>query len=542
MKKSLKKSLKNLLFTILGVVSGAFLAFLTNEFTGAFGDTFPVWQEIKCDYESYRYSSGSDSAFVILLAELERDKSRQQISHIKRTLEPSVDEGIFDVKTYCRILRIPDGDLRISKNKAVAKAKTWLREENADVLIWGEYVEDRGVVHLRFTSVFADSNNAGESFELSDSSTVLPENFDAALVTAVHALALVASESAGGDRGAFLIEQLEPVARKMEALFRAEKRFTGSQLVQLRLAYANTAWVLGEQTGRSVWSAKSAKAYSDVLDKLDKNKQAGDWAKIALLRGMALLDLGTVLAGDERLEESLDSLNQSLEVFNSNDYPKNWLRTMNVKGIVLRELGERRQDVDLLDQAISALNSVVPKLSAAGPEKMKWGAVQNNLADAKSAKAELTLDQLNEKTRPELLPLIKLSLTESVVHYQNALRVFDKSNAPAHWATVHDNMGINYRVLGLLEQDPELLKQSLIHLFSALSMRERHGNTVDHGSTLFHISETYTDMFILLKQRTLLGNAERYLRNALRIFEELGAAHHRRIAEQLLAKIQSLAE
>ena len=156
------------------------------------------------------------SHFTLLVADLDGDDVKgSQTKHLVRSLR---DHRGIRVLRFTRALKVKEsGDTTERREAAEDLGREWLRQKNADILIWGEVVAD-GLLHIRFLSRQGPEGSSGQDYRLGEEFLRLPEDFDEEISAQVVAYALSASGIAVDERGSYIVPVLRPLTEKLRRL------------------------------------------------------------------------------------------------------------------------------------------------------------------------------------------------------------------------------------------------------------------------------------------------------------------------------------
>lgn len=190
--------------------------------------------------------------FAILVADLDGDADRSQTRHILQSLRTqfggAIARGDIEILSRGEALAIPPGNLKNGEAATTAKGRTWLKEQNASVLIWGEVGGRDKLLRLRLLP--AEGDGALKAYALTEQTLELPNSFGGDLGTLFAARTATAispvyqhSGEALADLIAPFVDRLKPLAENPPASFSDETR------AQIWGAYAAGEQHLGEERG-----------------------------------------------------------------------------------------------------------------------------------------------------------------------------------------------------------------------------------------------------------------------------------------------------
>lgn len=328
------------------------------------------------------------------------------------------------------------GTLFEALQAATDEGGRWLKDEEADLLIWGETIDLGTAVTLRFLPADAQDGSTGV-FGPGDHLTIpipLPTELDS-LVLASGIGALVPVHK--GSRPS-LGKILEKRLARLDKLWTDPPKLEPAHLASVLTCYGN-AWVASSRLGNAValdkavdayklaseavgknqdvltWALAqnhhagvlqskalrdadmealegAAAAYLDIAEALDKDSYPMDWALAEINRGMALFRLGNKDATVDRLKESAEAFKEALSVFSRETMPGRWAEAMTQYGTVLLALGERLQGEQVLDSAVGTFRKAL-EIRQKEIVPLLWAQTANNLGAASFALAKRRSDK-----------------------------------------------------------------------------------------------------------------------------------------------------
>ena len=365
----------------------------------------------------------SGSAASIVLAEVDGAGGDKITQHLA-----SVFGAITDVAVYRRNQAIklnPKAPLFNALQEAAKTGSDWLREDEADLLVWGGTVDLGTAVQLRFLPVGA-AEGAASTFGPLDHLTLpipMPRDLDKLiLVSAMGCLlpvhrgarkqlaAVLESEMAALERVWQSPPHLEPphmascltcygnvclslwrvglkkyLARALkayqDAVTTVDKRQDVLQWAMAQNHFANALQMKATQDADPDAFAAAAAAYHEVADALGRENYPNEWALALINMAMVLYKIGNKETTPARLKEAAEAFENALSAFSVELNPGRWAEAMNGYGTVLLALAERMQGPQMAEKAVEAFKQaldvrkkeIVPLL---------WAQTANNLGAA----------------------------------------------------------------------------------------------------------------------------------------------------------------
>ena len=361
----------------------------------------------------------------ILIAALANDRGA---SVGKRLAELFVRIPSVEVFAKKEALKLPETIVDPAERLILAaeEGRAWLKEENADLLVWGE-IAAAGLT-LRFLPAPGDDSEQtvfaglGENIEL-------PVSFPPALEPLVVAAAIGAFGPSFRGARAKLGESLgkhltlasgiakapppELTAAQAASLFTAlgnayvaHSRLGGGvpQLDLAVAAYQAADKQASKEAAPLVWARiqnhlaavlqaqaqikrepkllrSAALIFSNVTAALDRGRHANDWALANIYLGKALYVLAGMEGKPKYLETAASAYEKALGVYDKDTMPSRWAEVTNQYGVVLLALGEEMGGDAALEQAVAKFRNAM-NLRQRDKAPLLWAQTANNLGAA----------------------------------------------------------------------------------------------------------------------------------------------------------------
>jgi tetratricopeptide (TPR) repeat protein len=520
--------------------------------------------------------------FAILVAELACDTNKSQTNHILIELEkqfPPHGAARLHVLPYPEVLAIGAGERSVAIAAAETRGRKWLKQKNADVLIWGEVGAADRVLRLRFLAREGESGSA-KPYALNSELTLPPEfGADLGAILALQAATSIAPvRERSGEALAGLIEpvaaKLKPLAENPPAIFSSDTR------ARLWHAYALGEARLGEERGDNARLVNAIAYYRKVLEEWTRERVPLDWAKTHNNLGTALQSLGERESGTARLEEAVAAFREALKEWPRERLPLDWAATQNNLGAALQSLGERESGAARLEEAVAAFRQGL-KEHTRERVPLYWATTQNNLGNAlaclgerESGTARLEeavaafREALEEHTR-ERMPLdwamtqnnlgnalLRLGeresgtarLEEAAAAYREALKEYTRERVPLRWATTQNNLGAALQSLGGQESGAARLEAAVAAFREALKERTRERVPLDWAMTQNNLGNALRSLgerqaaADKAKGCAALEAAREHFAAALEEFRKAGAAYYAGAVEGNIAELEAAIE
>lgn len=388
-----------------------------------------VGSEVRQMYIERMPEACADDQFCIVLVKLEHDPTEQQTEHVRDSLTrafQSATEAPVQIVVVPRVLRNQlRGDVENETRRTREEAYGWMRDLNADVLLYGRVLTPNRLLDLEFLGRH-DEFRDGRRYGL-DERLTLPTDFDQqlGLVIASVASELVAGAPGGRETPTHLLPTLNVLRRKLMVLLR---------------------------NAPPQWSPE---------------------IRSTLLHAMGLAELGLSARSRDLngLNRAINYLGSALQIANGSG-PRQQSATLHALGIALSMRGEATASREDLDRSIVHL-SRASRLRWQLNSRTLWAASEMNLATARARIGILRGD-------PQFI-------RQSLAGYQRVIASIDRVSSPEAWASVHHNAGTSLTFLGVFESKPQFLEGAVTEYRRALEERTRSGNPLGWAATLHNL-------------------------------------------------------
>jgi hypothetical protein len=198
-----------------------------------------------------------------------------------------------------------------------ARARQWLEESGADVLIWGLVLRQEGQSAPRlYWTTLHERKRAKEPYQ--PANFKLPDLFWNDLAEVLRLVVATHYSTFSEQKGRFIADQLMPFITRVRRL-------------------------------------------------LDKNLGRQGWSDVQFFLGNALSTLRTQTGMNQPLEEAATAYREALKEWPRERAPLHWAITQNNLGSTLRVLGERKKDATLICEALGKQLMAWKVFSTASP-------------------------------------------------------------------------------------------------------------------------------------------------------------------------------
>ena len=318
---------------------------------------------------------------------------------------------------------------------------TWLREENADLLIWGEMEEMGTVARIRFLSATSPGDSQPGTFGLADTLDIpipWPDSTGDIIRSIVTATLLPVASGSKAPLAESLRKSPKAAYKALEdfpddtpkeyranmlsgignafatsfrygdkkalpravACYMSADALLSPEETPLYWALLHTHWgLLLESDARARKSVEdletASKHYQLITNELARETNSLDWALAHVRYAMALYKLASFdeARASTHLKAAASSFDEAFTVYDRSTLPVKWAEVMNHYGVVQMSLGGLGSNNAMLQQAITSFRkSLEVRTKELFP--MDWAQTTNNLGAACFALAKRTKEDV----------------------------------------------------------------------------------------------------------------------------------------------------
>lgn len=480
---------------------------------------------------SFELEPASGERLTILVARLEDDDKRDSHqSHILRSLERQFRSlganRAVDVIEYGEPLSLPDIGSRHDAWLAAAElGRKWLREKNADILVWGAVTDAGKTISLRFLARETETDTASQAYRLTET-TELPAEFSRALANILVGEIAAAGSTILARQGHFVANILEPLLVRLRALAKEPPPgFDSVSRGRILITLGVAARVYGEQLGVASILEEAVAAYQAALEYYNRDQRPTSWARAQNGLGNALRALGELESDTRRLSEAVLAYEAALEGFAREIAPLEWGLIQNNLGNALTLLGTREGGTALLEGAVTAFREALKERTR---ERLssQWAMSQNNLGNA------LALLGTRENGTA--------SLDEAIKAYELALEERTRERNPLQWAATCTNLGSALALLGTRENETARLEQAELAHRRALDVYTRAQMPLDWAKAQYNLGNTLEILGEREQRTDRLVEAIAAYQGALEVFQGAEADYYVEMVRRNLVRAEGL--
>ncbi|MBF0156767.1 MAG: tetratricopeptide repeat protein [Magnetococcales bacterium] len=447
-----------------------------------------------------------------------------------------VGGSLVDALVIEREVELPsDGSRNDNVETGHKKARDLLGQTGADVLLWGEVIQEgeKPTLVLRWTpsreSALREERGdleRGVRYSSSAREQELPALVWDDLASVLGLLVASTGAEFHDQDGQFLADRLRSFVRQAENLLEgARDRWTAETSSRVESVLADALSTLGEQSGENEALAEAIRHYRSVLQHLEGGTDRLAWATTQNNLGNALQSLGEREGGAERLEEAVEAFRAAFLELTRERVPLQWAMVQNNLGNALRALGERESGTARLEEAVQAFRSALGEYTRERVP-LDWAVTQNNLGNA--------LLRLGEREGEMVW------FEEAVAAYRAALLERTRERVPLDWAATQNNLGNALRALGERESGTARLEEAVAAYRAALLERTRERVPLDWAMTQNNLGVALQALGEREGGTARLEEAVEAFRAALLEFTRGGATYHMAIAQRNLDRARGV--
>ncbi len=390
--------------------------------------------------------------------------------------------GISGVEVFQRkeTLKVPDGIENPVQQLAQAseEGRGWLKEEGADLLVWGNVDKTDDRLMLRLLPALGANGDQGDSSGVGVTLEI-PKTFGNGLNVLIQAAVIgtvgPTFKGARARLGETLGGYLEQVGPLVQAL---PQGLSNAQAVSVLNAIGNVYVAYSHLGGGVEQLDQAATAYKEAEKRVSKDSQ-----------------------------------------------PLVWARVQNHLAAVLQAQGQMKKDAKQLRSAAVIHSNVAATLSATAHAD-DWGAAHINLGRVLYILAGL-------EGKPEYLKT-------AAENYEKALTVYDKNAAPGRWAEVTNQYGVVLLALGEEMGGDATLEQAVSKFRTAMKVHKRDQTPLLWAQTANNLGAACFALAKRNSENSLLREASSCFEGATEIYRQQGITKQAQVIEKNLHRVQRL--
>ena len=311
--------------------------------------------------------------------------------------------------------------------RATREGRSWMNDQNADLLIWGNIDATGRNLELHFTATASSPGERPGRFTAVNTLT-MPVDFYTDWVPLIRAVTLAAIDPRSFPQGRILRSALPAIAQAARAMgLDPAASMEPSERASILFCYGNVsavcaqlegdrswyhvaveAWraaidlagpdqgpltgqlyqqlglvlqIIAERTNDTDCLEQAADAYRRALMHISRRRQTLDWGLVKYRLGCVLYKIDMAIGDDNALREAIHACKASRQVFNRYTHPIRWSEVSNTLAQILQVYGDNVRSMPILEYAVKCC---VGALQVRTPDTapLQWASLQNTLGSA----------------------------------------------------------------------------------------------------------------------------------------------------------------
>ena len=436
--------------------------------------------------------------FTVAIARLEHDGRR----HVEALIVDALrDLRGVQILRFDRMISLEGAVPEESERKGHQKAHTYLDQSGADVLIWGTVLEHDGRTAPRlFWSTHLASRRSSELYIPRDFK--LPQVFWEDLAEVLRVAVFSSAAVLLLFPGRYIADRLEHFTKRLRHLLRArgEKAWSDLEYARMTMLFGHALTLLAMQSGNYLVLDEAITTLRKALEMISQSSNPLEWAATADYLGFAYRLSGEIMPAASRLREAADILNDISNQSQLDRVPALKASIFSNLGAVLFRLGEREESSDSLRRSLRALG-------AAYRVEVHHGLKGNYVATLNLMGVALKEIGTRELTNAKTRAAIKVNC--------KALALVHREIEPLNWANVQGNLATALQALGRRERSAELIKEAVAIFEKVLQVHRRDQVPLDWAGAKHNLGSALADLGELTENPLILEEALEVLRESL---------------------------
>jgi len=363
-------------------------------------------------------------------------------------------------------------DLTTELARAAKQARRWLKDRQADVLIWGHVPAQGTSVHLHFISLATWDERVPGGFDLTTDMPV-PAELPGAFANFLHAATLTATVPATRAKARMRLSALpEAAAAAAVAMDNIPLELTTRERAALYLCHGNILAAAWSTNRAPDILDKAVGAYRHVAAAVKMEDSPLDWAMAHKHLANLLYIKAEANKEPAGYEESAASALSALEVFTREETPYEWASLQHRLGLIHYKMGFEAGHTGVLRQALRCHQNAL-KVYSKRRTTARWAEVMSSFARAAQVFGE------------HVKSLEAMATAANAYHA--VLQVRDRKKGPLAWAATQNNLGSALFLLGKKANNPNRAEAAINAFEAALEiyeLRQKHREAAVTGKNL----------------------------------------------------------
>ena len=311
--------------------------------------------------------------------------------------------------------------------RATREARSWMLDQNADLLIWGNIDSTGRNIELHFTATASSPGERPGRFTVLNTLS-MPVDFYTDWVPLIRAVTLATIDPRSFPQGRIMRSALPAIVQAARAMgLDPSAAMDPAERASILFCYGNAcaacaqlegdrswyhtaveAWrsaidlagqdqgpllgqlyqqlglvlqIIGERANDAECMEQAADAYRRALMHISRRKQALDWGLVKYRLGCVLYKIDMAIGDDNALREAIHACQASRQVFNRYTHPIRWSEVSNTLAQILQVYGDNVRSMPVLEYAVKCCASAL-QVRTPDTAPLQWASIQNTLGSA----------------------------------------------------------------------------------------------------------------------------------------------------------------
>ncbi|SCA55989.1 conserved hypothetical protein [Candidatus Terasakiella magnetica] len=409
----------------------------------------------------FNSDKGREATYEILVANFFDDEDGRITTTFYNALKTAAENyggSLINVRRTDSAFAVADfSDSPVIWGQIKSNAQRWLKEQEGDLLVWGQ-VRARGeTAHLRMAQLHPFRHERAGNIKPCDGID-LPTELDDELLGYLYGGVISGLVPANKEQHDSFEGILSPALEAMRPAMQKRMRdLDTDEQVRFEMGYANLLATTGTYEKNATRFKEAEESYLKALRSMRRSKSP-------MLEGIIKRHLGYAqsawydLGGEKNLlEAAIESLREACDFFTRSNFANEWADLQSSIGQLQFKQDSLADDDRPLRESITAFQNALQVFSASATPQ-RWGEAKHHLARA--------LQLLGSQSGD--LDMI----ARSAEACREALAVRNKSQTPMLWAATQNNLGSALFMLCQKTRKPETAEAAVKAFQAALEVYE----------------------------------------------------------------------
>ncbi len=381
--------------------------------------------------------------------------------HTRHLISAIGNTGGLQTRSIEKVLTInPEADLRKQLDRLSSASRRYLKNQDADLLVWGHVPEQGNVMHLHFVSHVNWDQQVPGAFDLA-TTLALPTDVEGPLAELLRAVCLSAALPTTPAKEKIRSSALLAAIRLAEGAFeQVPTHFSDREKACLYLCYGNAISAAARPGYDPALLSQAAQQFRFALGNLSRDAMPNDWAQ-AKKHLASINHIEAERNGDTGLLETAKTeLEDALGAMDPDRHRAAWGSIQNRLGLIYYRQGFDEGDTRTLRRALKCFQSSL-RVYTRTESPLRWADIMSSFAQATQVLGGLLQS-------PD-------ALATAVNACRSVLEVRDRTRTPKAWAASQNNLGSALFLLGKQTRSVERLEASVAAFEQALEIYQMYG-------------------------------------------------------------------